>query len=141
MDVRFTKATPCCCPSYGDFYIRDRASGKDIYGHETYEYALFKRQGSRIVRRFRTRKQAYAYVSKVTGYTRFDVKMGSTGIIMNDRQYMGVLHGKTLYRISKRTNEVATRPVDDVQLTGWHMKYAECLAEAKEIIEKGDLTT
>ena len=36
--------------------------GKDVYGHDSYEYALFKRIGFQLVKKFRTRKQAYEYL-------------------------------------------------------------------------------
>ena len=134
-EIKFTKAAPYCCPSYKNYYIQDRYTGRDIYGNETYEYALFRKQPFQTIRRFRTRRQAYEYVSHMTGYTRFDIKMGSSGIIMNDREYLGIIHGYTMYRIAKRTREVATRPVNDTQLTRWHMKYVDCLSEAKEILE------
>ncbi len=136
MDVRFSKRAPWCCPAYENYYIQHRPAGRDIYGNETYEYALFRRLTFRVVKRFRTRKQAYAYVSRMTGYTRFDVKMGSTAIIVNDRQYLGVLYGETLFRIEKRTNEVSTRPVNDIQLSGWYMHYTDCVEDAKQIIRK-----
>ena len=31
-----------CCPSYMDYYIGDRLIGRDAYGHESYQYALFR---------------------------------------------------------------------------------------------------
>lgn len=133
-EIRFTRAQPCSCPAYGDYYIQDRAAGKDAYGNETYEYALFCRQPFRVIRRFRTRKQAYEYVSGLTGCTRWDIKIGSSNIIMNNCDYLGVLYGDTMYRLSKRTREVAVRPTKDKQLTRWHMRYVDCLAEAKNII-------
>ncbi len=62
--------------------------------------------------------------------------MGSQSVITNNHEYLGVIHGDIMYRISKRTREVAMRPVDNEQLTGWHMKYVDCLSEAKSLIEK-----
>ena len=135
-EISFTRKAPCACPSYKDYYIQDRPDGKDVHGNDTYGYALFKRQPFRVIRRFRTRRQAYEYVSNLTGLSRFDVKMGSSRIVMNDHEYLGVIHGKDFYKLSKRTREVSTRPVDDEQLTGWYMKYVDCLSEAKQIIKE-----
>lgn len=134
-EIRFSRAAPWHCTSYKSYYIQDRSSGRDVHGNETYEYALFLKQPFQVVRRFRTRKQAYEYVSRLTGYSRWDIKMGSNGIVVNDREYLGVVYGNTMYRITRRTREVVTRPVDDKQLTRWHMKYVDCLSEAKEIIQ------
>lgn len=111
-EIRFSRAAPWHCTSYKSYYIQDRSSGRDVHGNETYEY-----------------------VSRLTGYSRWDIKMGSNGIVVNDREYLGVVYGNTMYRITRRTREVATRPVDDKQLTRWHMKYVDCLSEAKEIIQ------
>lgn len=139
LEIRFTKAAPWCCPSCGDYYIQDRPAGKDIHGHDTYEYALYHKLRFQVIRRFRTRRQAYEYVSRITGFSRWDIRMGSYGILVNDREYLGVLYNGTMYRITKRTREVATRPAEDERLTGWHMKYVDCLSEAKEIIQREDL--
>ena len=134
-EIRFTRAAPWRCPSYKDYYIQDRPTGKDIYGNDTYGYALFKMKPFQVIRRFRTRKQAYEYVSRITVLEQWHVKMGSHSIIVNDHDYLGVIYGKSMYRISKRTCEVATRPVEDEQLSGWFMKYVECLNYAKELIK------
>lgn len=135
-EVRFSRTAPWCCPSYGEYYIQDKFSGKDIYGNDTYEYALFRRKPFQVIRRFRTRKQAYMYVSQVTGLDQWDIKMGSHSVITNNHEYLGVIHGDIMYRISKKTREVAMRPVDNEQLTGWHMKYIDCLSESKALLEK-----
>lgn len=137
--IRFTKSAPWCCPSYKDYYIQGRPSGRDVHGNDTYEYALFRKQPFQVIQRFRTRKHAYEYMSRLTGFTRWDIKNGSSGIIINDRQYLGVIYNGAMYRITRRTREVATRPVDDEQLTHWHMKYIDCLSEAKEIIQSKEL--
>lgn len=134
-EIRFTKAVLYGCPAYKDYYIQDRAIGKDVYGHEAYEYALFRRNHFKVVRRFRTRKQAYQYVSDITGLDQWDVKMRGYRIITNDRECLGVLHNDTMYRIMRRTREVAVRPSKDEQLTGWYDKYNDCLSAAKQIVK------
>ena len=135
-EIRFSRAAPWCCPSYKDYYIQDRSSGKDVYGNDAYDYALFKRQPFQVIRRFRTRKQAYEYVSRITGFDQWHIKMGSFSIVVNNHDYLGVIYGKSMYRISKRTREVAIRPVDDEQLSGWFMKYVDCLEYAKQLIKE-----
>lgn len=134
-EVRFTKTAPWRCPSYKDYYIQEWDAGKDIYGHDAYMYALFRRCPFQVIQHFRTRKQAYRYVSSLTGVTLWDVKMGSYRIITNDQNYLGVLHNRAMYRITKRTGEVAVRPVDDEQLSGWYDKYSDCLSAAKQIVK------
>lgn len=136
MEIKFTRSDPWSCPSCGFYYIQDRVAGKDIYGHETYEYALFRKCPFQVIRRFRTRKQAYEYVSNITGFSRWDLEWNSPSIVTNDREYLGVIYNMTMYRISKRTREVATRPVNDEQLSGWYMKYAECVSAAKQLINE-----
>ena len=135
-EIRFSKKAHWCCPSYKDFYIQDRYIGRDVYGNETYEYALFRKHPFHVIRRFRKRKQAYEYVSNLTGYTRWDIKMSNYNII-NERDFLGVVYGNTIYRIVKRTREVQSRPIDDERLTCWHTKYVDCLSEAKQIIQNG----
>lgn len=136
-EIRFTRGgAPWRCPCYKSYYILERFGGRDIYGNETYEYALFHKQPYQVVQRFRTRRQAYEYVSRRTGLTRWDIKMGSVKVVINDREYLGVIYGNIMYRISRRTREVAIRPLYDKQLTRWHMKYVDCLSEAKEIIQR-----
>lgn len=76
------------------------------------------------------------YVSQVTGLDQWDIKFGSHRVITNNHEYLGVIHGDIMYRISKKTREVAMRPVNNEQLTGWHMKYVDALSEAKELIKK-----
>ena len=134
--IKFTRTQPGSCPAYKDFYIQDRSAGKDVYGNDAYEYALFRRRPFELIRRFRTRKQAYEYVSRMTSYTRLDIRLRSCGIVVNDREYLGIIHGGVMYRISKRTREVCSRPVDDERLTGWYMKFADCLSEAKQLINE-----
>lgn len=134
-EIRFSKAAPWRCPAYKDLYIKDRSIGRDVYGHERYEYALFRRRPFVTVKRFRTRKQAYQYVSDITGYTQWDVRMGCCNIVLNDHEYLGVIYGHNMYRITKRNNEVAVRSLEDDQLTGWYELYRDCLSAAKEIIQ------
>lgn len=136
-EIRFVPAMPGGCPAYGSFYIQDRLmDGRDIYGHETYQYALFRKVPFQVLRRFRTRKQAYEYLTCLTGLTRLDVEWGSHSIIVNDREHLGILHGDTMYRMDKRTREIVTRPLEDEQLTGWYDRYTECLSEAKSIVKR-----
>ena len=133
-EVRFNKKAPWCCPSYKNYYIQARYIGRDIYGNETYEYALFRKLPFILIRHFRTRKQAYEYLSNLTGYTRWDIKMGNQNIV-NDYDFLGIVYGSTIYRIEKRTRELYSRPIDDERLTCWHTKYVDCLSEAKQIIQ------
>ncbi|MBQ3702493.1 MAG: hypothetical protein II885_07025 [Oscillospiraceae bacterium] len=135
-EITFRKREPAGCPQYGDYYIRDRAIGRDSYGHERYEYALFRRQHFETVRQFRTRKQAYQYLSELTLLSRWDVERGSSSVICHGHEYLGVIYGDTMYRITKRTRVLDKRPVEDVQLTRWFDRYADCLAEAKRLLGK-----
>lgn len=135
-EITFRKRDPAGCPQYGDYSIRDRYIGRDVYGHERYEYALFRLQHFEFVRRFRTRKQAYRYLSEITYLNRWDIQMGSSSIICHDHEYLGVLSGDTLYRITKRTRLLEKRPAEDQRLTGWFDRYADCLAEAKYLLSK-----
>lgn len=139
-EIAFTKTAPGSCPAYGDYFIQDRPYGRDIHGNECWQYALFRKQHFQTVRRFRTRKQAYRHLSELTGLTRWDLKNRSHSIIINDRQYLGVIYGDTMYRLDKRAREIQTRPTEDERLSGWHDKYNECLAEAKRIITEEDAT-
>lgn len=136
MEIRFKKTAPDRCPAFRDFYILDRVSGRDIYGHETYQYALYRKNSFHAIRRFRTRRQAYEYLTQKTGLTRLDVKWRSRSIVVNDRDHLGVLHDGTLYRMNKKTREIDSRPLEDEQITGWFDRYADCVAESKEIIKK-----
>lgn len=133
-DIRFQRRFPGACPQYKDFVIRDRYIGHDTYGNDCYEYALFRQSHFEAVRQFRTKKQAYQYLSNLTGLTHWDIKMGSSSIICNNRECLGLIWGTTMYRLMKRTRVVEKRPVDDEQITCWYEQYTECLSEAKEIV-------
>ncbi len=133
-EVKFTKAAPGACPSYGEYYIQDRPYGRDIHGNECYQYALYRKRRFETLRRFRTRKQAYQYLSNRTGTSRWDIQYGSYSIIVNDRDYLGILHGSVMYRLNKRSREIQTRPAEDERVTVWYDKLNECIAEAKQII-------
>lgn len=135
-EITFRKRDPAGCPQYGDYSIRDRSIGRDVHGHERYEYALFRLQHFEFVRQFRTRKQAYRYLSEITYLNQWDIQMGSSSIICHDHEYLGVLSGDTLYRITKRTRLLEKRPAEDQRLTGWFDRYADCLAEAKRLLEE-----
>jgi hypothetical protein len=135
-EIRFQRRLPGACPQYKNFVIQDRYIGRNLYGNDCYEYSLFYKIDFEIVRRFRTRKQAYQYLSDLTGLSRLDIKMGSASIIRNDGECLGLIWGNTMYRLYKRTRVVERRPVEDEQITGWFEKFSECLAEAKEIIRR-----
>ncbi len=134
--IRFTRADPRRCPAYRDYCIQDRAIGADVYGHEAYQYALFRKCPFQLLRRFRTRKQAYAYQSNLTGLDRMDIKWGSCRIVANDRDMLGVLDRGKMYRLNKRTREIHVRPEDDKQITGWFDTYKECLETAKTAVQR-----
>lgn len=135
-DIRFLRRDPGCCPAYREYYIQDRLSGTDVYGHETYQYALFRRHPFQLVRKFRTRKQAYVYVSELTGVDQWDVKMGNCKIIGNPHfnNFIGVIHAGKMYRINRRARTVEVAPLDNEQMSIWFDRYSECVAEAKRII-------
>lgn len=135
-EITFRKRDPAGCPQHGDYSIRDRSIGRDVHGHERYEYALFRLRHFELVRRFRTRKQAYQYLSELTLLSRWDVLRGSSSIICHDHEYLGVIYGDSLYRITKRTRVLEKRPVEDERLTRWYDRYADCLAEAKRLLEE-----
>lgn len=133
--IKFSRSASTHCPRYKDFYIQDRFVGKDIYGNDAYEYALFRSIPFQLVRRFRTRKQAYVWLSNLTGLSEFDIRMGNHRIVCNDRKYLGVLYGNKMYRLHKPTCEVFARPDHDEQISVWFDKFAECVAESKTIIK------
>lgn len=135
-EIRFVREKPYACPRYGPFYIQDRMIGKDVYGHDSYEYALFRKIGFRLVRKFRTRKQAYEFLSKTTSITQWDIKMGAYDIVANDREMLGIQHGKTLYKLVKYSKEVFARPLEDEKLTQWYSTYSECLEKAKKVVQE-----
>ena len=135
-EIRFTRSEPYACPKYGTYYIQDRVIGKDVYGHESYEYALFRKVDFQLVRKFRTRKQAYEFLSKETSLTQWDVKMGAYNIITNNRNVLGIEYGKTLYKLVKYTKKVYIRPKEDEKLSQWYPSYNECLENAKKVVQE-----
>lgn len=135
-EIRFVRSEPYACPKYGMYYIQDRMVGKDVYGHDSYEYALFRRIEFQLVRKFRARKQAYEYLSKKTSITQWDIKMGAYNIVVNDRKVLGIMHEKTLYKLIKYTREVYARPLEDEKLSQWYTNYNECLENAKKIVRE-----
>ena len=135
-EIKFRKPAPGACPQYKDYYIKDRYIGRDRHGNECYEYALFRRLPFETVRQFRTRKQAYQYLSRLTYLSRFDIEMGCCNIICHDHEYLGVISGDTMYRITKRTRLLEKRPSEDQRLTRWFDRYADCLAEAKYLLSR-----
>lgn len=132
--IRFSRETPWSCPAYKDFYIKDRPDGKDIHGHDTYSYALYRRMPFVTIMRFRTRKQAYRHVSRLTGLDQISVIYGNSRVILNSREYLGVICDDKMYRIAKHTHEVQMRPAEDTQLTGWFDNFNECLETAKQLV-------
>lgn len=134
-NIRFSRETPWSCPAYKEFYIRDRSDGKDIHGHDAYSYALYRRMPFVTLKRFRTRKQAYRYVSRLTGLDQISVRYGNSRVILNDREYLGVTYDDKMYRIIRCTHEVQERPVEDERLTGWFDNFNECLEMAKELVK------
>lgn len=134
-EIRFSRKDPSACPQYKEFCIKDRLAGRDIYGHETYEYALFRLCPFSLVRKFRTRKQAYQYVGEKAYISKYEADHGSSRVV-RDREWLAVCANDRIFKIIKRTNEVLVRPINDEQLTGWRMTYQECLAEAKEIVRE-----
>lgn len=141
-EIRFTRQNPWSCPSYKDYYIMDKYSGKDIYGHDAYDYALFRHCGFQLVRTFKTRKRAYQFIGKETGLSDWDLRMGSYAFICNDRELLGVQRDGILWRIEKRSRpvRVLTRPIEDERLTGWFTTYNECLQVSKEFIKQEELS-
>lgn len=136
-EIVFKKDDPAACPSCGEYYIQDRVAGRDIYGHEAYEYALFRKSPWMLMWSFRRRKKAYEYLSEKTGLTRWDVVRRSGRVICNDREMLGVQAGDgTLWKLMKQTSPVQVwmRYGTDLQVTGWYMTYRECLEAAKERI-------
>lgn len=139
MPITF-RAVNGMCPTYKDYYICDRFSGKDVHGHDTYEYALFRRSQKQILGKFRRRKQAYEFLGNIIGcrdkiYIQI---MQDAGNAVNEREHLSIRRGDLIYRLEKRTNEVSVRPYYDQQISGWHMTYNECLKEAKEIIGRSE---
>lgn len=134
------------CPSYGEYYIGQRYAGRDIYGKEAYDSALFRKTPFRLVKKCRTRKQAYQYVAQETGLCWYWGKnrREMPPDTYDNREFAGVIREETCWKVIKRTNEVMTKPLHDEQLTPWFEKYADCLREAKELVatlEKGKNST
>ena len=123
------------CPQYKNYVIRDRYSGRDRHGNECYEYALFRLYDFELVKKFRTRKQAYMYLHKLTGLDQISVYYHNPAIICNDHQYLGVLHVDTMYRINKKTRVLEKKPAEALRLTPWYMRQSECIADAKLILK------
>ena len=132
-DVTFRRTEPGACPRYKDYYVQDRYTGKNVYGHDTYEYALFKKCPFVTIDRFRRRKQAYEYVARETGVTKETEKY--TNRVIREQGWVAVYNGADIWKIIKRTNEVQHRPEQDLRITGW-MQFAECLDAAKAYIEQ-----
>ncbi len=132
--IAFRRKHPYSCPAFGMYYIQSRPAGTDINGNGVYEYALFQKQPFVLVKRFRTRKQAYEWLGKRTALTRFDVEHGSIRVILNDKTALGVCYGCDMFKLDRRTRTVYTRPTEDLRLTVWYDKYVECVKWSKKII-------
>ena len=132
--ITFRRKHPYSCPAFGMYYIQDRPADRDVHGNSAREYALFQKQPFVFMKRFRTRKQAYEWLGKRTALTRFDVEHGCSRVILNDKTALGVVYGCDMYKLDKRTRTVFARPSDDLRLTIWYDKYAECVRWSKMII-------
>lgn len=137
-EIKFTRKKPWECASCNDFYIQDRFVGKDVYGHDSYQYALFRRCPFRLIRKFRTRKQAYVAFENLTGISEFDIRMGSYRIISGARggRFFGVRSGDKMYRLDRYNRTIESRNMTDTQLSTWYDRHAECVTEAKKIIAR-----
>ena len=117
--INFSRSSPWECPVCGPYYIQDRAAGKNIYGHDAYEYALYRKEVYRPEGTFRTKKQAYRHVCSKTGLTIWNVKYKNVDILI-DREKTVVFHDGVYWKIEKRTRPVRvfSRP-EDKRLSAW----------------------
>lgn len=136
-EVRFTKKDPAACPSYKEYYIKDRMAGKDVHGHDAFEYALFRRRHFELVKKFRKRKQAYKYVCEACCVSKLGAERGDWNIVRGT-DYIGVYTSRGMYKVMKRSSEVLFRPYDDEQMSGWAVTYNECLTAAKIIVSAAE---
>lgn len=123
--IVFRRAEPWCCPRYQDYIIYERPCGKDIYGHETHQYALFRTYPLLFVRRFNTRKKAYQYM----------FCLGYHQILFSNPRELVIQVGNKCYKLEKYTRKLYVRQ-DREQLSEWFDSYSECLREAKQIVER-----
>lgn len=137
-EIKFARKNPWECAAYNDFYIQDRFTGKDVYGHDSYQYALFRRCPFRLIQKFRTRKQAYVAFGDVTGISEFDIRMGAYEIISGAHggRFFGVQSGDKIYRLDRYNRTIEVRPIHDTRISPWCDKYAECVTGAKQIIAR-----
>lgn len=135
-EITFKPIYSGACPSYGEYYIGQRYAGRDVYGKEAYDSALFRKIPFQFVRKFRTRKQAYQFVAQKTGLYWYWGKnrREAPPDFYDNREFAGVIRGETCWKVIKRTNTVVSKPLHDEQLTPWFEKYSDCLREAKGIV-------
>lgn len=135
-EIVFRREESYMLPRYKDFYIKDRKQpGRDRNGHETYEYALFRRRKWKYVRRFRTRKQAYMWLGKLAGITKETMYYADHSSYQDDKIVSVLLNG-TIWKLDKKTRTIYNRPYNDERLTGWHEKQRECINAAKGVVRK-----
>lgn len=128
MSITFTKKIEGGCPSYEDYYIGDRFAGRDHHGNFTYEYALFRRLPFVVTKRFADQAEAArAYFVKL---------VVNSHIPVNSNGDLVAILNNTIIKLDLKTNEISERPYENEQLSAWHQTYAQCIAEAKQIIAK-----
>lgn len=116
------------CPSFEDYYIGDRFAGRDHHGNLTYEYALFRRLPFVVTERFEDQAEAaQAYFAKL---------VASSSIPINSNGDLVAIRNNTIIKLDLKTNEISERPYENEKLSAWHQTYAQCVAEAKQIIAK-----
>lgn len=126
--ISFMKKCEGACPSFEDYYIGDRFAGRDYHGNLTYEYALFRRLPFVVTKRFGDQAEAAReYFTKLVLNSRIPV---------NSNGDLVAICNNTIIKLDLKTNEISERPYENEQLSAWHQTYAQCVAEAKQIIAK-----
>lgn len=125
--IKFKEPYPGACPAYGDYYIRDRCSGRDVHGHLSYEYSLFRRLPFVVKYQFSDETDARDFFAKLVLRSRVPV---------NDNGNLVALVNNTIFKLDLKTLEISEKPLENEQLSGWHDRLSDCIADAKEIIAK-----
>ena len=73
------------------------------------------------------------WLSEKTQNDQWDIKWGSSEIIINNHEILGIRHNGMNYKFEKRTRTVHIWPAENEQLSVWYQSYAECLENAKRI--------
>ncbi|MBO6304852.1 MAG: hypothetical protein J6M62_07250 [Selenomonadaceae bacterium] len=130
--IKFTR-TGGGCPSYKDYYIKDKFAGYNVYGHDVYDYTLYKKQPKKVLH-FKKNKQAYNYIKSLGVWITKDMSKFYSDTLENKELAAIIDRDGTVYRVLKDTSTLEIIP-PPVQLTPWYNNYIDCLNASKELIE------